>query len=116
MGAHCKMCIRDRVPVVSFNTVGLEKNPGFKITPQMGMRLAVGVVYGDLIMRVLYATRPYEKVPGTCQAILDKWHDKIVRNVIHFNKRDYYANLKGITEDFDRVEPVSYTHLSLCIW
>ena len=94
----------EQVPVVSFNTVGLEKNPGFKITPQMGMRLAVGVVYGDLIMRVLYATRPYEKVPGTCQAILDKWHDKIVRNVIHFNKRDYYANLKGITEDFDRVE------------
>ena len=91
----------EQVPVVSFNTVGLEKNPGFKITPQMGMRLAVGVVYGDLIMRVLYATRPYEKVPGT---ILDKWHDKIVRNVIHFNKRDYYANLKGITEDFDRVE------------
>ena len=94
----------EQIPVVSFNTVGLEQNPGFKITPQMGMRLAVGVVYGDLIMRVLYATRPYEKVPGTCQAILDKWHDKIVRNVIHFNRKDYYANLKGITEDFDQVE------------
>lgn len=94
----------EQVPVVSFNAVGLEKNPGFKITAQMGMRLAVGVVYGDLIMRVLYATRPYEKVPGTCQAILDKWHDKIVRNVIHFNRSDYSANLKAIVEDFDRVE------------
>ncbi|WP_419026116.1 acyl-CoA dehydratase activase-related protein [Emergencia sp.] len=97
----------EQIPVVSFNTVGLEQNPGFKITPQMGLRLAVGVVYGDLIMRVLYATRPYEKVPGTCEAILDKWHDKIVRNVIHFNKKDYYANLKGITEDFDKVERTS---------
>ncbi len=94
----------EQVPVVSFNAVGLEQNPGFKITAQMGIRLAVGVVYGDLIMRLLYATRPYEKVPGTCQEILDRWHDKIVSNVIHFNKKDYYANLKGITEDFDQVE------------
>lgn len=54
----------EQVPVVSFNAVGLEKNPGFKITAQMGLRLAVGCVYGDLVMRVLYATRPYEKVPA----------------------------------------------------
>ena len=93
----------EQVPVVSFNTVGLEKNPGFKITPQMGLKLAVGVVYGDLIMRVLYATRPYEKVPGTCQAILDKWHDRIIDNTIHFNRRVFAKNLKGIVEDFDKV-------------
>lgn len=94
----------EQVPVVSFNAVGLEKNPGFKITAQMGLRLAVGCVYGDLVMRVLYATRPYEKVPGTCQAILDKWHDKIIHNVIHFNRSTFYRNLKGIVSDFDNVE------------
>jgi len=94
----------EQVPVVSFNAVGLEKNPGFKITAKMGLRLAVGCVYGDLVMRILYATRPYEKVPGTCQQILDKWHDKIIHNVIHFNKGEYERNLKGIVEDFDKVE------------
>lgn len=94
----------EQIPVVSFNAVGLEKNPGFKITAKMGLRLAVGCVYGDLVMRVLYATRPYEKVPGTCQGILDKWHDKIVHNVIHFNRRTFYRNLKGIVDDFDKVE------------
>lgn len=94
----------EQVPVVSFNAVGLEKNPGFKITAKMGLRLAVGCVYGDLVMRILYATRPYEKVPGTCQKILEQWHDKIIHNVVHFNKREYEANLKGIVEDFDNVE------------
>lgn len=94
----------EQVPVVSFNAVGLEKNPGFKITAQMGLRLAVGCVYGDLVMRVLYATRPYEKVPGSCQAILDKWHDRIIQNVVHFKKGDFARNLKGIVEDFDAVE------------
>ena len=94
----------EQVPVVSFNAVGLEKNPGFKITLKMGFGLAVGVIYGDLAMRLLYATRPYEKIPGTCQAILDSWHDRIVKNVLHFNKKDYYANIKGIVEEFDKVE------------
>ncbi len=94
----------EQVPVVSFNAVGLEKNPGFKITAKMGLRLAVACVYGDLIMRILYATRPYEKVPGTCQQILDRWHDKIVHNVIHFNKKTFARNLKSIVEAFDNVE------------
>ena len=57
----------EQVPVISFNAVGLEKNPGFQITAKMGLRLAVACVYGDLVMRILYATRPYErgkKVPA----------------------------------------------------
>ena len=43
----------EQIPVISFNAVGLEKNPGFKITPKMAFMLAVACVYGDLIMRVL---------------------------------------------------------------
>jgi predicted CoA-substrate-specific enzyme activase len=94
----------EKVPVVSFNAVGLEKNPGFKITLKMGFMLAVGVIYGDLAMRMLYATRPYEKVPGTAQAVLDSWHDRIVENVLHFNKKTYYENIRGMVADFDSIE------------
>lgn len=94
----------EQIPVVSFNAVGLEKNPGFKITAKMGFMLAVGVIYGDLAMRLLYATRPYEKNKGEAQAVLDSWYDRIVENVLHYNKKDYYANIKGIVEDFDKIE------------
>ena len=31
------------------------------------------VVYGDVFMRVLYATRPYEAVPGSANALHEKW-------------------------------------------
>ena len=94
----------EQVPVISFNIVGLEKNPGFKITPMMGVKLVVGALFGDLVMRILYATRPYEKVPGTCQAILDKFHDRIVDNTIHFSRRKYSALVKELVEAFDNVE------------
>ena len=53
----------EQVPVISLNLVGLEENPGFKITPSLANRVLMGVVYGDLFQRVLYATKPYEQVP-----------------------------------------------------
>ncbi len=53
----------EQVPVVSFNMVGLEANPGFKITPEMGKKLVMATMYGDLFQRLLYATRPYEVEP-----------------------------------------------------
>ena len=56
----------EQVPVISFNMVGLEKNPGFKITPKMGIMLVYAVSYGDLMMKCLYRTRPYEKSAGKC--------------------------------------------------
>lgn len=93
-----------QIPVVSFNVVGLEKNPGFKITAKMGFMLAVGCIYGDLMMRLLYATRPYEKTPGTCQALMEKWYQPIVDNILNFNRKVYAENMRKIVEDFDSVE------------
>lgn len=94
----------EQIPVISFNAVGLEKNPGFKITPKMAFMLAVACVYGDLIMRVLYATRPYEKIPGTCEKLLKKWHGPIIENILHFRRKRYIKNIKEIVSDFDNVE------------
>lgn len=94
----------EQIPVVSFNTAGLEKNPGFRISPLMMVHLIVGAIYGDLLMRVLYATRPYEKEPGTCQALLQKWDKKILENILHYNRKTFTANVRAIIRDFDRVE------------
>lgn len=95
-----------QIPVVSFNTVGLETNPGFKITPTMGLHLGVGAVYGDLMMRCLYATRPYEKNRGDAEKVLEDWHDRIVANTINFNKKKYIKNIHDIVSDFDNIERI----------
>ena len=93
----------EQIPVISFNMVGLERNPGFKITASMGLKLVTGALYGDLIMRLLYATRPYELVPGASQAVVDSWQDKIVDNTIHFNRSVFSKNIRGIVKDFDAI-------------
>ncbi|MDY2959663.1 MAG: acyl-CoA dehydratase activase-related protein [Hornefia sp.] len=93
-----------QIPVVSFNAVGLEKNPGFRITPKMAFMLTIACIYGDLIMRVLYATRPYEKIAGTCDKLLEKWYQPVVDNILNFRRKQYVKNITEIISDFDNVE------------
>ena len=91
----------EQVPVISFNMVGLEKNPGFKITPKMMLGLVRAVCYGDLIMKCLYSTRPYEKEAGSAEAIMNRWFDRIIKNCYNGKMREFKRNLKGICDDYD---------------
>ena len=61
----------DYITVISLNFSGLEDNPGFKITPQMLNQIAYGLLIGDLIMMLHNQCRPYEKVKGTSQKVVD---------------------------------------------
>ena len=61
------------VPVISLNALGLEKNPGFRLSRTLLTRGLMALVYGDLLMRMLYRVRPYEAVPGSAQRLCDEW-------------------------------------------
>ena len=73
----------------------MKKNPGFKITPKMGLSLVFAVNYGDLIMKCLYRTRPYEKVKGSAEKIMHNWHDRIVENVLNCKASTFKKNIKN---------------------
>jgi len=91
----------EQVPVISFNMVGLEKNPGFRITVGLLRKMVYGLLYGDLMMKCLYRVRPYEQEKGSAQALMDSWFDRIVENCINLNKRTFIRNLNDIVKDFD---------------
>ena len=50
-----------QIPVISVNANKMETNPGFSITLPMLTKAMQAIVYGDVFMRILYATRPYEE-------------------------------------------------------
>ena len=91
----------EQVPVVSFNMVGLEANPGFKIDVNMGKRLIMAAVYGDLFQRLLYATRPYEEVPGSAEAIMKKYESAIFQNCKDGKLSPYKKLISQIVADYD---------------
>ena len=94
-----------QVPVISVNANGMETNPGFSITLPMMTKAMQAVVYGDIFMRVLYATRPYEAVPGSADALHEKWKKICIRAL---SKRqpammEFARNIRGIIRDFDNL-------------
>ena len=59
---NAPVCRRFRLSLLNAN--GMETNPGFTITLPLITKAMQAVVYGDIFMRVLYATRPYEANAG----------------------------------------------------
>ena len=94
-----------QIPVISVNANGMETNPGFSITPLLLTKALQAVVYGDVFMRVLYATRPYEKEAGSADALHEKWKERCVRSLSKRNPAmmEFARNVKGIIRDFDNL-------------
>ena len=92
------------IPVISLSALGLEENPGFKLTPTLIDKLVKACMIGDVFMRVLYRVRPYEAVSGSANQLYEEWNDKAEA----FFKYGagwvgYHKLLKGIIRDFDNL-------------
>ncbi|MFA9463745.1 MAG: acyl-CoA dehydratase activase-related protein [Velocimicrobium sp.] len=91
-----------QIPVISLSA-GVESNPGFKITPAMINRSLQALVYGDIFMKVVYKTRPYEKVVGSVNALHERWKKKCAQDVQSGNVMTFKKNIQGIINDFDHI-------------
>ena len=94
------------VPVISLNMAGIETNPGFKITLDLGLRAVYGAIFGDIFMRCVYRMRPYEKEPGSVNALHRQWAEKCKEFVSRKKVPGFGAFNKmcrQIIEEFDRI-------------
>ncbi|MGV8907494.1 MAG: acyl-CoA dehydratase activase-related protein [Propionicimonas sp.] len=62
-----------QVPVIAVSAQGFEENPGFTLGPTLAHRGIQALVIGDLLQTVLLRVRPYERQPGSAQALFDHW-------------------------------------------
>ena len=92
-----------QIPVISMSA-GIEKNPGLNINLQMAHRALQALIYGDVFMRVLYKTRPYEKIKGSANALHQKWLAIAKKQVTTGSKKEFKNNIKQIVKEFDELE------------
>lgn len=92
-----------QIPVISMSA-GIEKNPGLDINMKMLHRALQALIYGDVFMRVLYKTRPYEKVKGSANALHQKWLTIAKKQVTTGNKKEFKNNIRQIVREFDELE------------
>ncbi len=93
-----------QISIISFNTSGLEKEQAFKLTTSLLNKLVQGVVYGDLLMKLLLATRPYEKKKGTTWDLYNKWQEKCYKSVSKGSMKEFKKNIKQIVKEFKEID------------
>ncbi len=74
------------IPVISLS-IGMEKNPGFKLTVPLIRRGLAAFVYGDLLTLLSNQTKAYEVNKGESMELVEKWVEKLVND---FNHGDSY--------------------------
>lgn len=92
-----------QVPCVPLSVQGFEDHSGMKFDTQTILRAFQGLIYGDLLMRVLYRVRPYEEEPGSANALYKKWTDKCLKSLENGKFSEYERNCKEIVRDFDNL-------------
>ena len=101
----------EKIPVISLNLSGMEKNPGFKLTLPMLRKAIAALVYGDMLMLLSNQIKAYELEKGESQQLVQHW---IQRLSDQFNQnrglsmKEMKVNLRAIAQDFAQV-PVHRT-------
>lgn len=101
----------EKVPVVSLNMSGLEKNSGFSLTLPMIRRAIGALVYGDTLMLLSNQTKPYEIHPGESMALVDKWVKTLTgmfKNGTGFSVKEQRSILDEIAKSFSQI-PIKKT-------
>lgn len=96
----------DRVPCLSINFSGLEKDSGVELTVPLVLKLAYCALYGDALMWLKNQVKPYELNPGDTDKAIDEIVDELVVLFEHggYRKskriyRNMIQKLKAVAQD-----------------
>ena len=91
-----------QVPVISLAAVKLdEQNPGFKLTVPLLKAAVYCVLFGDVMMQMLYRTRPYEAAPGSANALFDQFMERARKLAPKFTRRSFTKLSREAITAFD---------------
>lgn len=94
----------ENVPVISFNVVGMEKMPGFKITIPLIERLLKMVVYADLLQKLLTKNRAYEINKGETEKLYNEWMSKCKQLLEKSSLKQFKQSIYDMVNDFEKIE------------
>ena len=92
------------VPVISLTAAsGLdEDNPGFNVfKPSLLIKALYALLYGDLIMQLLYRVRPYETRPGSADELYERWMAQAKSVLLHASRSSFYKLCQQTIDAFE---------------
>ncbi|MBQ7738511.1 MAG: 2-hydroxyacyl-CoA dehydratase [Desulfovibrionaceae bacterium] len=89
------------IPILALAT-GLQ-GPGLRMTRGMLFRMIMAGHYGDALARMINRVRPYERDPGSVDALKEKWLSRARENIISGNILKFEWNMFRMIRDFDQL-------------
>ena len=94
----------EQVPIISLNVVGMEKMPGFKLTPKLIEKMLRAVILGDLLQKLLHKNRAYEVHLGETNMLFNQWMEKSKDLVSIASAKEFKKAIYTIVEEFEKIE------------
>ncbi|MDP4133244.1 MAG: acyl-CoA dehydratase activase-related protein [Bacillota bacterium] len=91
------------VPILSLNADNLEKDSSLPISVSLIKKGIMAVLYGDMLMKILFHVRPYEIIKGSANELFSQWMTKCKANVRQGNHAVFRQNLIKIVKDFNNI-------------
>lgn len=96
-------CGYGQVPVLSLNFKGLEKHPGFRITPRLFFDAVTAVCYGDLILSLYHQVKPYEREAGAADRVRALLEQELAEQIRKHRSGSRRAGYRHILEAFSGI-------------
>ena len=92
----------DHIPVIAIalNKTN-EHNEGWHLSAEMIKAAIPAFLFGDVLMQCLYRVRPYESVPGSTDALFEKWMERVKEGICTWSYRQCNKLYAEIIHDFD---------------
>lgn len=99
------------IPVISISVAGGldEDNPGFDLVkpknflknPMLLPRAIFALMFGDLMMQLLYRTRPYEEIPGSANELFEQIMAEAQNLIPEISRKDFYKLCQRAIDAFE---------------
>ena len=98
------------IPVISLSAAsGLgESSPGFNIfKPKLLMKAVYALLYGDLIMQLLYRVRPYEAKAGSADELYERWMAQAKSDLLNVTRSSFNKLCQQTIDAFEALPLVN---------
>ncbi|MCQ2444270.1 MAG: acyl-CoA dehydratase activase-related protein [Mailhella sp.] len=89
------------IPLLSFNYAGMSRNPGFRIDAGMTVRGLMALLCGDLLMKLVLGTRPYELEAGAAERLAEHWAEAFEKDVFDCSPLRMWRHAASAVKAFD---------------
>ncbi|MDR3348898.1 MAG: acyl-CoA dehydratase activase-related protein [Acidaminococcales bacterium] len=90
----------ERIPVIPVGMVAKKNEMALRLTPWLLNKLTYGLLYGDMLQRLLLASRPYENDGGSAQKLYGLWAKKAEKSILMADRKIFAQDMRSMVEDF----------------